>query len=256
MIAAALSIFAAAAVPTAPANPVLDCRLVTPGGDDIAFAARLDMPTGVLEPASGAWPTRRVIGPGGWRTKKGLEAVYHFAGSPNGLDLVVIGERATLFLGKELKSGQPRAYGFCLPASNHSPAAPDALVSPDAGADVPAFSSANWPEGDCAFITRSGRRGRIGYEIIGNGARSVIKSSEPDLLPSSPVSVPRTQGYGRTPTRFGGREGPSGAETLVVDAKAGEAVQLIDFDRIGTAAAEPAAAICGHKGIVRRPDMQ
>jgi len=256
MIAALLLAAAAPAAPApAPADRVLGCRLTTPAGDEIAFTARLGMPSGVLEPVPGvAWPMQRVIGTGAWREGKGFEARYYFAGKPSNVDLRIEGERTTLFVGKKLRTGQPRAVGFCLPLANPSPVAANATVSPSAGADVPAFDSARWPE-ICSLVTRSGRRARIDYTILDRGARSEIKAAEAWLLASGRVAVPRVQGS--RGAHFGGRAGPAGRERLVVDENVGEAVQLLDFERIGTAAfAEPAAAICGHTGIVRRPAAQ
>lgn len=242
-------LFMAAAPAAASGDLMLGCRLATPAGDEIAFSARLGAPTGVLEPIPGtAWPTRRVIGPGAWRDKNGLEAHYHFAGSPSGVDLKVDAERATLLVGKRLRSGLPRAHGFCLPLADASAVRSDGLVSPNAGAQVPAFDIARWPD-TCGLVTRSGSRALIDYEILNRGSRSAIRTSDTSLLSSGAVAVPRVQGHVRS--RFGGREGPAGTERFFVDAKAGQAVQLLDFDRIG-ASAEPAAAICGYSSIVAR----
>lgn len=253
MSIAALLLAAAAPAP-ASAELVLGCRLTTPAGDEIAFSARLGMPLAILEPGPGsAWPTQRVIGPGGWREKKGLEAAYHFAGTPNGIDLKVEGERATLFVGRRLRSGPPRAYGFCLPLADPGAVRTDTPVSPGAGAAIPAFDSRRWPQSGCGLVTRSGRRAVIDYNILGGGTQSEIKASDPQMVSSGRAVVPRTQGFGRTGSRFGGKDGPSGAERLIVDEKSGEAVQLIAFERIGVGSVEPAAAICGHTGIVKRP---
>jgi hypothetical protein len=247
-------LLAAAAPAQAPAEIVLGCRLTTPAGDEIAFSARLGSPLAVLEPVPGtAWPTQRVIGPGGWRQKKGLEAEYHFAGTPSGIDLKVEDERATLFVGKRLRSGPPRAHGFCLSLADPAAVRRDAPVSAGAGAAIPAFDSQRWPQSGCGLVTRSGRRAVIDYNILGSGTQSEIRTADLQLMSSGRAVVPRVQGFGRSGSRFGGKEGPSGAERLVVDEKAGEAVQLIDFERIGDGSVEPASAICGHTGIVKRP---
>jgi hypothetical protein len=257
MSLAALLLAAAAPAP-APAERVLACRLTTPSGDEIAFSARLGMPTAVLQPVAGAvWPTRRVIGPGAWREKKGMEARYFFAGARNNVELQVNGERATLLVDKRLRPQAPRALGFCLPLADASEVRADLPVSPAAGADVPAFDSARWPASDCGLVTRSGRRHVVDYSILGGGTQSEIKAADEALLGSRRAAVPRVQGFGKTGSRFGGKAGPAGTERLVVDEKTAEAVQLIEFDRIGAAgSAEPAAAICGHAGIVRRPVRQ
>lgn len=251
-------LLAAAAPAQASAERTLACRLTTPAGDEIAFSARLGMPLAVLEPTPGAaWPTKRVIGPGGWREKKGFEASYHFAGSPSGIDLKVDGERATLFVGKRLRSGPPRAFGFCLPLAGAAPAKGDASGSPSAGADIPAFDTRRWPQSDCGLVTRSGRLATIDYSILGGGSQSEIKTADQSLLGSRRVVVSRVQGFGKAGSRFGGKEGPAGSERLIVDEKSAEAVQLIEFNRIGTpGSAEPAAAICGHSGIVKKAARQ
>lgn len=248
---AILLLAAAAQVPAAP-GPVLNCRMVTPGGDPLAFLARLGSPTAVLEPdPRSAWPARRIVGAGGWSEGKRIEAEYHFAGKPNGVDLRVKGERATLYVGKKLRSGLPRAHGFCVRLSDPPVAAADATVGVDAGANVPAFDSARWPE-DCALIIRSGRRSRIDYRILDRGAAAEFRSRVPGLFATSPVTVRRTPGSIGSPSRFVGN-GLAGNERLILDEKAGQGVQLIDFDRIIVGGTEPAAAICGLTQVVRRP---
>jgi hypothetical protein len=251
-------LLAAAAPAQAPAERVLDCRLTTASGDEVAFSARLGMPAAVLQPVAGAaWPARRVIGPGSWRERKGIEARYFFAGSKNNVELLVNGERATLFVDKRMRPQAPRATGFCLPAADASAVRADLPVSPAAGADVPAFDSARWPASDCGLVTRSGRHHVVGYSILGAGTQSEIKAADDALLGSRRAVVPRVQGFGKTVSRFGGKDGPAGTERLVVDEKSAEAVQLIEFDRIGTpGSAEPAAAICGRSGIVKRAVRQ
>jgi hypothetical protein len=256
MTIAALLLAAAA---QAPAERVLACRLTTPAGDEIAFSARLGSPTAVLESVAGAvWPTRRVIGPGAWREKKAFEARYFFAGKPTNVELQVNGERATLLADRRLRPQAPRAIGFCLPLADAPAAAANLPVSPSAGAEVPAFDSARWPASNCGLVTRSGRRHVIDYSILDGGTQSEIKTADRTLIESRRAVVPRVQGFGKTGSRFGGKDGPAGTERLVVDEKAAEAVQLIEFERIGAtpASAEPAAAICGSTGIVRRPVRQ
>ncbi|HEY5722467.1 MAG TPA: hypothetical protein VIT45_09100 [Allosphingosinicella sp.] len=253
MILLSAMLAAASPAPAAPAT-VLDCRLVTPNGDAIAFVARLNTMTAVLDPdPRSAWPARRIIGGGGLSQGKTIEAGYHFAGNPNGMDLRVKGERATLYVGKGLRSGLPRAQGFCLKMSEPPAAAADGTVSTDAGANVPAFDSARWPE-DCSLVTRSGRRARINYTILDRGARAEFRSSVPGLFGSSPVSVRRSQASTGSPSRFVGN-GVSGNERLILDNKAGQGVQLIEFDRTIDGGTEPAAAICGIRTVIRRPNV-
>lgn len=253
------ALFLAVAAPAqAPAERVLACRLTTASGDEIAFSARLGVPTAVLEPVAGAdWPGRRVIGPGSWRDRKGIEARYYFAGAQNNVELLVNGERATLSVDRRLRPQAPRAVGFCLPSADASAVRSDLPVSPAAGADVPAFESGRWPASDCSLVTRSGRSHVIGYSILDGGTQSEIKAADETLLGSRRAVVPRVQGFGKAGSRFGGKSGPAGTERLVVDEKNAEAVQLIEFDRIGTPdSAEPAAAICGRSGIVKRAVRQ
>lgn len=255
---------AAAAPPAAVPATLLACKLVTPGGHPVAFTARLGAPgvgTVVLEPDSGTvWPAQRLIGGGGHQKKgSGVKSRHHIAGDP-GVDLEIDGERATLFTAKKVRSGLPRAHGFCVPAPvGAAPAAGSAMVATNAGASIPAFDPASWPAADCAVITRTGRRARIDYTIAPTPAQVRLTTSEPRLLDAQTVAVPRTPvigGGGVTKTRFGGKTGPAGRETLLTDRKTSEAVQLIDFDRLGTQVAEPAAAICGHSTIVRKPNTQ
>ena len=245
---------AAAPVPVAP-RPVFDCRLVTPNGDPIAFAAHLGSPTGVLDPdPRSAWPKSRVIGPGELSESKGLEAEYTFAAGPNGAHLKVKDERAILYVGKTLRSGYPRAYGFCLRSNDAAPLPPNTMVSASAGANVPAFDSARWPD-DCALMTRSGRRARMAYNILEMGARSAFTIAAEGFLPEQRTVATRKAGTGRS--RFSGPNGLSGTETLFIDEKTSTGVQLIDFDRLGIAPApvEPAAAICGLRSVIRRPNV-
>jgi hypothetical protein len=252
-VIALLLLAAAAPAPAAP-GPVLNCRLVTPSGDPIAFAARLGSPTAVLEPdPRSAWPRGRVIGPGAWSEGKAVEAEYSFAGKPAGVHLKVRGERATLSVGKSLRGAQPRAHGFCLRMSEPSPAPSDAPVLADAGANVPAFDTARWPD-DCSLMTRSGRRARIGYRLLDVGARSEFTTAAQGFFAESPTVATRRQGGGRS--RFNGPNGLAGDETLILDEKTATGVQLLDFDKVGIAPAtvESAAAICGIKRVVRRPN--
>lgn len=252
---ALLLLAAAAPAPAAP-GPVLDCRLVTPAGDPIAFAARLGPPTAVLEPdPRSVWPRARLIGPGAWSEGKAFEAEYSFAGKPNGVHLKVKGERATISVGKTLRGGQPRAHGFCLRKTD-PPAAPTGPVAQtDAGANVPAFDIARWPD-DCALMTRSGRRARIGYAILDRGERSEISIASAGFLANSRTVSTRRMGSGRY--HLSGPNGFAGAETLILDSNSSTGVQLLEIDAVGIAPApvEPAAAICGMKRIVRRPNTQ
>jgi hypothetical protein len=246
----ALFLAAAASAPTPAAT--LGCHLTTPGGHEVAFTALLGSPTAVLEPVAGAaWPLRRVIGPGGFRQRKVFEADYYFADRPVGISLKIVGERATLVVGKRGRGIMPRAAGFCLPRASQAAASSDTLVSPSADAIVPAFDMSNWPDEDCGLVTRSGRRSTIRYSIDGL-TRSQIRTSDPALIAGGQVTANRLQGL---PSRFQAAGGtPSGTELLVVDRKLAAAVQLIEFDRIGAPAvsAEPATALCGHRTIVRR----
>jgi hypothetical protein len=243
---------------------MLDCKLVTPGGHPVEFSASIAAPgvgTAVLEPTPGTvWPAQRLIGGGGAQNKGsgGIKSRHHIGGDP-GVDLEIDGERATLLTAKKLRSGLPRAYGFCLPrASGAGSVDGGGMVATNANATIPAFDPGSWPEDDCAVITRSGRRGRIDYTIAPTPAQVQLTTSEARLLDSPKVSVPRVQANGGrgAKTRFGGKSGASGGESLLVDRKTSEAVQLIDFDRLGTVVPEPAAAICGHSKVVRRPMMK
>jgi len=242
-----------AAAPVAPATS-LDCKLVTPGGHPIAFTAKFNTPgvgAVVLEPTPGTvWPSQRVIGGGSHQANGSrFKSRHHIAGDP-GIDLEIVGERATLFIAKKLKSGLPRAYGFCLAASNPAAqATPDQSVSVQAGAAIPAFDAANWAEDHCELVTRSGRRWKIRYSILSAGHQSGLAATSPDLFGEMTAVYPRKGGGGRS--SFTGK-GAAGTERLLLDEQTSQAVQLLDFERTSLPGAEPAAAICGLKQIVRR----
>jgi hypothetical protein len=248
-----------AAAPTAVPGTVLDCRLATPGGSPVSFVARLKEPgvgAAVLEPALGtAWPSQRVIGGGSHQVKgSGIKSRHHFAGEP-GIELDIDGERATLFATKKLRRELPRAYGFCLPAPAAARAAEVSnLASVQAGAAIAAFDPAGWPD-HCELVTRSGRRWKIGYSRVGDGRQSGLTATSAELFGKISLLVSRRGGMNKA--RFGGgKDGPAGSETLLLPSGASHGVQLIDFDRTALADAEPAAAICGIRTIVRRPHTQ
>ncbi|MEA3039414.1 MAG: hypothetical protein QOE79_1927 [Sphingomonadales bacterium] len=249
----------AAASPPQPQG--FDCRLATPSGDAVAFVLQTKVGDGAaaafLVPSAGSvWPSGPLAGGGGAAMKKeGLEGAFYFGGFKTGISLKINGDKALAY---SAASKAPRAYGFCraLPAGEQPPR--PGMVAVDPGAGIPAFDSAGWIASDCALLTRSGRRGRIGYSLVDGGARAEIKSEGGGFFAEPRMLVSRTQGSGNQPTRFGSGAGPEGTERLVVDPKTREAVQLIDFAQVGTPPnpAEGAVAICGHAGIVRRPVMQ
>jgi hypothetical protein len=258
MIAALLSA-ALAASAAAPAQ-IFSCTLTTPRGDPIAFRleTKADGPgAAFLVPGEGSvWPASPLAGGGGTAVKKdGPHGAFYFGGGKDGVSLQIDGDKAQLFAAA---GKAPRAYGFCLPGGAADPAAGSRMVAVDPGARIPAFDSAGWTESDCALLTRSGRRGRVDYRLIEGGMRSEIRSETAGFFAEPRALVERVQGSGGKPTRFGGARGLAGTERLVVDPKASEAVQLIDFTEVGTPPnpPEPAIAICGHAGIVRRPALQ
>lgn len=254
----ALLFLAAAPAASLPAT-TLDCKLVTPGGHPIAFVARLKEPgvgAVVLDPTPGTvWPSQRVIGGGSHHVKgAGVKSSHRIAGEP-GVDLEVDGEVATLFAAKKLRRGLPRAHGFCLPVS-----APEAtsggsgLAATQAGAAIPAFDPATWPD-HCELVTRSGRRWKIGYALVAGGRQSALTATSPALFGETSLLLPRKGGLQKA--RFGGAKGrPAGSETLLLDSAAAQAVKLVDFDRTALPGGEPAVAICGIKTIIRRPNQQ
>ena len=251
-----IAAFLLAAAPAAEPATVLDCKLVTPGGSPVSFVARLKEPgvgVAVLEPVPGtAWPSQRVIGGGSHQVKgSGIKSRHHFAGEP-GIDLEIDGERATLIATKKLRQELPRAYGFCLPGSTAASAAGTSnMASVQAGAAIPAFDSATWPD-HCELVTRSGRRWKIGYSRVGEGRQSGLTATSAELFGKTSLLVSRRGGMNKA--RFGGgKEGPAGTETLLLESGASQAVQLIDFERTALPGAEPAAAICGIRMIVRKP---
>jgi|GEM_PF-2710439 len=241
----------------ATAQPVLDCKLLTPRGDALIFAAE-GIGTGrsarvILIPETGsAWPSGAVEGRG---TSKGgadkFRGKFHFGGDKNVVNLQIVGERATLYTGRG--GTVPRAYGFCIQnGRTRDLTSASSSVNVDVATDIAAFNSVSWPV-DCALLTRAGRRARIGYSLLENGARIEIKTAELGLLRRATIVASRRPEAGRA--RFSG-EGIAGYERLVLDAKSGEAVQLIDFESVGAAeaGAEPARAICGHSSVVRRSE--
>jgi hypothetical protein len=238
----------AAGVPTT----TLNCRLVTPSGHAVAFAARLKAPgigAVVLDPVAGTvWPAQRVIGGGTHQMKAtGIKSSHRIAGEP-GVDLQIDGEVATLFIAKKLRRGLPRAHGFCLP--DPSPAAADGpdMAAVQAGAAIPAFDPATWPD-HCTLLTRSGRRWKIDYTLVGRGAKAELRATSAELFGDTNVLVSRRGGRGKG--RFtGGKDGPSGSEELLLELS--EGVKLINFERTALPGGEPAAAICGMNKIVRR----
>jgi hypothetical protein len=235
------------------------CTLTTPRGDPIAFSleTKAGPAAAFLLPSEGSvWPASPVAGGGGTALKKdGPHGTFYFGGGKDGVSLQIDGDKAQLFVAP---GKAPRAYGFCLPGNVTDPAGGSRLVAVDPGAHVPAFDSAGWTDIDCALLARSGRRGRVDYSLLDGGARSEIRSETAGFFAEPRTVVERVQGTGGKPTRFGGARGLAGTERLVVDPKAGEAVQLVDFTEVGTPpnTPEPAIAICGHTGIVRRPALQ
>jgi hypothetical protein len=258
VIAALLALTLEAA--PAPAQS-FECTLATPRGDAMGFVLQTKVADGpaaaTLVPSEGSvWPAGPIAGGGGAAMKKeGLKGAFYFGGLKTGISLELEGDKALVY---SAASKAPRAYGFCqaLPPEE----APDAphMVAVDPGAGIPAFDSAGWVASDCALLTRSGRRGRVDYSLVDDGARVEINSEESGFFAQPRTLVSRTQGSGSKPTRFGGGAGPAGTERLLVDPKTREAVQLIDFAQVGTPPnpAERAIAICGHTGIVRRPVLQ
>jgi hypothetical protein len=259
---AAMSLLLAAAAPSGPT--FLDCRLVTPGGETLAFAVSMQEPgpsAAVLTPVAGSvWPAARLAGGGGFAAKKsGVEGIFYFGGSPAGAALKIVQERATLYLTHGNRDSLPRAYGFCLPASPHEIDA-KAPVTVNAGVDgVRAFDSASWPAEGCALLMRSGRRGRVNYAIADGGAGAVMASDE-GLLPARSVTISRDEGRSSNNPRIriGDGRGPSGFEIFLVDKKAAEAVKLLELTRLGGSVTgnEPAAGICGYDKISRRAVMR
>lgn len=245
-------LLAAAAAPATPA--MLECGLVTPGGQPVAFAATIGADEAgavFLTPAPGTvWPAERLAGGGGVKAgKDGVSGTFHFAGTgkSGGLSLEVRGERATLYAMNGNRKDLPRAYGFCLAGSAAS--AGDGPVATDAKADIAAFDPGQWPE-HCGLITRGRQSTRIDYTILDQGGRSEVRTSVPALFGGEArVAVPRTQGARRS--RFSGEQ-MSGHETLLRNDSS--AVQLLEFDRFGVAG--PAAAICGISTIIRRARIQ
>ncbi|MFN3388089.1 MAG: hypothetical protein ACK40O_04100 [Allosphingosinicella sp.] len=239
-----------AATPAPAAPSVLECGLVTPGGEPVAFAAEIrEGGAGAvfLTPAPGTvWPAARLAGGGAVKQgKEGPSAAFHFAGTGKngGLSLEVKGERATLYAMKGNRKDLPRAYGFCVPGS--ADAAGEGPVATDAKADIPAFDPANWPD-HCGLITRQRQSTRIDYTIIDNMTRSEVRTNVPALFGGETrVEARRTQGARRS--RFSGEQ-LVGYETLVVEEPS--AVQLLEFERFGVAG--PAAGICGISTIIRR----
>jgi hypothetical protein len=248
-------LLAAAPAAAVPAT-ALDCKLVTPGGNPIAFTARLKEPgvgAAVLEPVPGtAWPSQRVIGGGSHQPKgSGIKSRHHFAGEP-GIDLEIDGERATLFATKKLRRELPRAHGFCLAASAAAPAeGASNMAAVQAGAAIPAFDPATWRD-DCELVTRSGRRWKLRYSIRSQGGQSELTTTSPDLLGETSVLLARKGGLNGG--RFGGKN-VAGTEKLLMDEKNSLAVRLVQLESTALPGAEPAAAICGFK-IVRRPNTQ
>jgi hypothetical protein len=251
------ALFLAAAPVAADPAITLDCKLVTPGGHPIAFAARLKKPgigTVVLDPVSGtAWPSQRVMGGGSHQVQTGgVKSRHRIAGEP-GVDLEIDGEVATLFVSKKLRRGLPRAHGFCLPVSAPEAASGGStMAAVQAGASIPAFDPASWPD-HCELVTRSGRRWKIGYSLVNRGAQSGLTATSADLFGKTSLLVSR-RGGGQKARFGGGKVGPSGSETLLLEES--QAVQLINFDRTALPGGEPAAAICGIRTIVRRPNSQ
>jgi hypothetical protein len=250
---------ALAASTAAPAQ-VFSCTLTTPHGDPIAFSleTKADGPAAAfLVPGDGSvWPASLAAGGGGTTLKKdGPHGAFYFGGGKDGVSLQIDGDKVLLFAAA---GKAPRAYGFCLPGNVADPTGGSRLVAVDPGARIPAFDSAGWTDSDCALLTRSGRRGRVDYSLLDGGARSAIGSKTAGFFAEPRAVVERLQGSGGKPTRFGGARGVAGTERLLIDPKASEAVQLIDFTEVGTPpnAPEPAIAICGHAGIVRRPALQ
>jgi hypothetical protein len=235
------------------------CTLTTPRGDPIAFSleTKAGPAAAFLVPVEGSvWPASPLAGGGGTDLKKdGPHGTFYFGGGKDGVSLQIDGDKAQLFVAP---GKAPRAYGFCLQGGAADQAGGSRMVAVDPGARIPAFDSAGWTASDCALLTRSGRRGRVDYGLLDGGARSEIRSEAAGFFAEPRAVVDRVQGAGGKPTRFGGARGLAGTERLVVDPKAGEAVQLIDFTEVGIPpnTPEPAIAICGHTGIVRRPALQ
>jgi hypothetical protein len=105
------------------------------------------------------------------------------------------------------------------------------------------------------LMTRSGRRARIDYTILEMGARSAITVAATGFFAEPRTIATRKQGSGRS--SFSGPNGLRGTETLIIDEKTSTGVQLIEIDRVGIAPApiEPAAAICGIRSVIRRPNV-
>lgn len=248
-------ILAAAPAPAATATR-FDCKLVTPGGHPIAFAASFRAPgvgTVVLDPTPGtAWPSRRVIGGGSHQGKAaGIKSRHHVTGEP-GVDLEIDGEVATLFTSKKLRRGLPRAHGFCLPVAAPEAVAGSNMVATQADATIVAFDPATWPD-HCQLVTRSGRRWKIDYSLADGGAKAGLAATSAELFGQTTLLVSRRGGMQKA--RFGGgKSGPSGSETLLLGES--QAVRLIHFERTALPGGEPAAAICGMGTIVRRPNTQ
>lgn len=254
--------------------PILQCALTTPAGDNVRFSVPAWEEDGeeiaLVAGQESIWPTRTL--PGARNIMTGSERARRmFAfGSGNGVALEIgeaAGENpssrpATLFRRDRQRVGLPLAYGFCSqPAERRVMIYRmiDTNFDPrEIGATIPAFDPAGWPERDCGLVLGDGRQGRFSFNLTGGDQ---VRLAGSGLWGGRPVSLPirwQDRGDGLQFGTFGRRGGPNGSQTMYVEQSSGNAVKLIHLSDLGDVAAntEGGYAICGYRGIVRRPTLR
>lgn len=237
------------------------CALVAPNGDAIAFQIVSVASSGnemlLVGDAGSVWPTRTLAG-----VSMGPGAGSFAFGGAGGL-VVQLGEAQGQVQPISIRrragngAGLPLAYGYCRPEPRRTDyRAPDpSIAESQIGASIPAFDPARWPENDCGLILSDGRRTRFGFSLEPAGS---VRLSSPDLWSGRPVTLSMRWGPPRNGPQFGSferRGGPSGTQVMHIDESRGNGVKLIQLSRLGDSSAADLSgfAICGYRGLVRRP---
>jgi hypothetical protein len=245
----------------APVASASGCALVAPNGDRIAFqvsslSSNGDA-TGLISQTDSVWPSRTLVGnrmsPGrnsfGFGGERGL--VIQMGGAEGQIRTVAIHRR------QGNRIGLPLAFGYCRPQSRVPAyrALDPTIAENEIGADIAAFDLSRWPEDDCGLILSDGRRMRFRFRLDPGGS---VQLSSPDLWSGRPVAVPMRWGRplnGLQVGTFGRRGGPSGTQIMHMDERRGNGVKLIALSNLGDGSAVNLTgyAICGYRGLVRRP---
>lgn len=244
-------IVATFALIVAQTTPAQACEAYTPTGALVGFTVAAD---GSPIPVSGsAWPAGSIsLESSAGRAKDGQQWIIGDRKAGHLLRLNAVGDDrqlATLFTLRRGKPELPVAVGFCT-----SGPAPDLKGGRSSGAN--SISPDFWPGSACRLVSATGRTAEIDYSVRDKGGSSFVSAKGWPWPQKLVVPVTRQQDPRSGIGKFGTRSTANGTTHFFVAER--QAAHLILFDQLDpkTSPAEPAAAICGYGGIVRRPNYQ